>query len=285
MDQYLLGLHYVKNLAIFLAAIVGPLTSFQSLTNISYDKSVRPDPANYSAYDFIIVGAGTAGGIAAARLSESGKYSVLLIEAGGDPLELNDIPYFHGFNRDRPETDWLYRTVPQKHAAFGYSNNSTPYPRGKSLGGSSNINGMVFLRGNPNDFNEWATITGDSGWSFENVLPYFKKLEHYLTTEGIVVKSMFQIKISIHFKMNGSKQEDNSGFHSKIQTAKDKSLIDINPFTLEVEGITYRRHGKFVKLQAKKEVILSAGAVGSPHLLMLSGVGPRQHLREMNVGS
>jgi choline dehydrogenase-like flavoprotein len=123
------------------------------------------------------VGAGSAGAVLANRLSKNNK--VLLLEAGGDPLWYNYIPGLAPELLHRTEVDWAYKTTPQKTSCDGMQGNLSPWPRGKLLGGSSNLNYMFYVRGSPHDYNNWAKLTGDETWKYENVLPYFKKSEDY----------------------------------------------------------------------------------------------------------
>lgn len=122
---------------------------------------------------FYAVGGGSSGLVISQRLSKHHK--VLLIEAGGDPITLHNIPGIAYALLNHPSVDWMYESVSQNNAAQGYLNKKLPFPRGKSLGGSSNLNYMFYLRGNPQDYDNWANLTNDESWSYQNVLPYFKK--------------------------------------------------------------------------------------------------------------
>ncbi|MGI9433945.1 MAG: GMC family oxidoreductase, partial [Geminicoccaceae bacterium] len=124
--------------------------------------------------DFIVIGAGSAGSVLANRLTENGRWSVLLLEAGRASHLLSSIPISFGLFIDNPKVNWLYRSEPEETTA----NREIPIPRGKMLGGSSSINGLVFVRGQPIDYNSWAQF-GNRGWSFEDVLPIFQRMEHY----------------------------------------------------------------------------------------------------------
>jgi choline dehydrogenase-like flavoprotein len=129
-------------------------------------------------YDLLItVGAGSAGAVVTNRLSKNNK--VLLLEAGGDPVFYNSIPFIAVGLLGNPEYDWKYQTVPQKDSHLAMNENRSSWPRGKLLGGSSNLNYMLYVRGNPKDYDDWAKVTGDDSWSYENLLPFFKKSMNY----------------------------------------------------------------------------------------------------------
>jgi choline dehydrogenase-like flavoprotein len=147
----------------------------------------RPDnyPADASsnlldAYDFIVVGGGSAGSVVAGRLSEVPTWNVLLIEAGGDPPQMSDVPAMF-FGLQKTDVDWQYRTEPQKGNCQGLRDRRCNWPRGKVLGGTGSINGMVYIRGFKRDFDEWAAA-GNEGWSYDEVLEYFKKSEDFKPT-------------------------------------------------------------------------------------------------------
>eukprot|EP01051_Picozoa_sp_SAG22_P023962 SAG22_NODE_6420_length_858_cov_1.152833_1_plen_253_part_10 len=132
------------------------------------------DPAGY---DFVVCGAGSAGAIVAARLSERGGWSVLLVEAGTeDVLPAMEMPAAVA-TLQRGQADWGYKTEPQENAAGGMAEQESNWPRGKALGGSSQLNYMLYVRGHKEDYNSWAAQCGDDGWAYDAVLPYFKKTE------------------------------------------------------------------------------------------------------------
>ncbi len=124
--------------------------------------------------DYIVIGAGSAGAVLANRLSESGKYHVLLLEAGRAGHTLARFPFSYAKFLDNPAVNWLYESEPEE----GTANRRLPVPRGKILGGSSSINGLVFVRGQAQDYDMWAQL-GNRGWRYEDVLPIFKELENY----------------------------------------------------------------------------------------------------------
>ncbi|MBR9905117.1 MAG: GMC family oxidoreductase, partial [Gammaproteobacteria bacterium] len=139
-------------------------------------------PAPTNNFDYIVVGAGTAGCLLANRLSANPNNKVLLIEAGGrDNYHWIHIPVGYRYCINNPRTDWLFRTEPDK----GLNGRSLLYPRGKTLGGCSSINGMIYMRGQARDYDHWAEVTGDDAWRWENCLPDFIKHEdHYRLDEG-----------------------------------------------------------------------------------------------------
>ncbi|CAG7730564.1 unnamed protein product [Allacma fusca] len=278
-------------------------------------------------FDFIIVGGGSAGAVVANRLSENSK--VLLLEAGGEPHPLHRIPLLSLFLVQLPYADWGYYTTPQKNCCLAMKSNSCSWPRGKALGGSSNLNFMVYIRGHKNDFENWANITGDPRWRYENVLRFFKKsenyhgewdTEHYHSHEGYLnveqpaYKGMSDIycraseEIGIprrdlnaeysegcspvyNTQKNGRRHDTCNAF---LEPVRHRTNLVIRKYSQATKvlfdgpnnravGVAYVRHGKKQIAYASKEVILSAGALNSPQILMLSGIGPREHLQEHGI--
>ncbi|CAG7827198.1 unnamed protein product [Allacma fusca] len=128
-------------------------------------------------FDFIVVGSGSAGSVVANRLSRNNR--VFLLEAGGDPIHLHTIPGLAPDLLHRPQIDWIHKSLPQKDTLKAHVEQVSRWPRGKALGGSSNLNYMLYVRSHPLDYDNWANITGDPTWSYENVLPFFKKSNDY----------------------------------------------------------------------------------------------------------
>lgn len=279
-----------------------------------------------SEYDYIVVGAGSAGCIVAARLAERGS-KVLLLEAGQtDDTRYCRIPgmvsIVHTIPQVKKRFDWGYYTTPQVHAA----ERRIPTVRGKVLGGSSSINGMLFVRGNQDNFDSWAR-DGCSGWSFKDVLPSFKRLEDWegdasnLRGKGgpvAVTRQNDPVPASTAFveaaaefwgipvldDYNGASQEGTFMFQMSakggVRFSSSQAFLhrraDHN-LTIRLSATVARiviEHGRAVgveivtkdgteTIRAAREVILSAGVVGSPQILMLSGIGPAAHLREHGI--
>ncbi|XP_064627621.1 alcohol dehydrogenase [acceptor]-like [Lineus longissimus] len=288
---------------------------------------LRRPPDN--EYDYIIVGAGTAGCVLANRLSEDPETSVLLIEAGGDGTHPSlEVP---GDARSMLHTthDWKYRTVRQPRACQGMTNQSCQWPTGKTLGGTSAINGMVHARGSRHDFDGWENM-GARGWNYEEVLPYFIKSENmqdpelskspYHGTSGPMKITVTKVSpIGDYFyeaglELNMSSGEDYNGaelegihyaqtniFEGKRASTsrmylypvmtRDNLHVVVHGHVTKILfkgtaaiGVEYMlKNGTKISVMAGKEVIVSAGAIGSPHLLLLSGVGPKEQLSRLGI--
>jgi choline dehydrogenase len=280
-------------------------------------------PQDQIAADFIVVGAGSAGCAVAARLSEDPAARVLLLEAGGeDRNRWIHIPLGFGKTFADPSVNWCYETEPDPGAA----DRRVFWPRGKVLGGSSSINGMVYIRGQAEDFDHWRQL-GNTGWSFDDVLPYFKRAEDqtrgadaFHGTDGPlcvsdvpdrhpICEAFIQSAIELGFPrnddFNGAKQEG-VGYHQTttrkgrrcstavgyLRPAMQRPNLQVITGALtekidfdgrRVTGVTFRQDGRVIIGCAGSEVILCGGAVNSPQLLMLSGIGPQEHLSELGI--
>jgi choline dehydrogenase len=274
-------------------------------------------------FDFIIIGAGSAGATLASRLTENKQFSVCLIEAGGkDKSPFIHIPFGLAFLSRMTNLGWKYDTEPQSQL----NNRKLFWPRGKVLGGSSSLNAMCYVRGVPEDYDRWSDM-GAKGWDWKTVLPYFKKSEKqqhgeselhgadgYLSVSDLrhtnplsdsFVDAAAEIGLSKVTDFNGHDREG-LGFYQVTQengqrcsTAKGylKPALTRSNLTLLTNalvekvqitdgvatGVKLQVDGQSIELIASKEVLLSAGAINSPQVLMLSGVGPKEHLTEKGI--
>ncbi|BAT60004.1 oxygen-dependent choline dehydrogenase [Variibacter gotjawalensis] len=274
-------------------------------------------------YDYIVVGAGSAGCVLAARLSEDPRNKVLLLEAGGKDRNLwIHVPLGYGKLFNNPNVNWLYNTEPEPEL----NNRQIIQPRGKVLGGSSSINGLLYLRGQPEDYNHWRQL-GNAGWSFDDVLPYFRKAEDqqrgadrlhgkggplavsdvsepHPLCEAFIDASQ-QAGHPRNDDFNGETQEGAGYFQltarngrrcstavGYLRPARSRTNLRVEPHAQtsrilfegrRAVGVEYIQDGVKKIARAGREVVLSAGAFGSPQILELSGVGDPDILQQHGI--
>ncbi|KAK6640554.1 hypothetical protein RUM44_012250 [Polyplax serrata] len=313
-------------------------------------------------FDFIVIGAGSAGSVVANRLSENSKWSVLLLEAGGTPTPTSEIPaaWVHNI---KTEMDWNYTMEPMTNCCLGMIDDVCLSTRGKVLGGCSTLNAMLYVRGNAEDYNEWENL-GNDGWSYKNVLKYFKRSEK-LSGIDLVEDEAYDSSFAIWTKQKSINNELTRAKISKMASKKyhsSKGLLNVQhfayrppsneiknlmfqgweelgePYVPDINGKTQLgftepqtttvngRRGNTAKMflnpikdrpnllivqnaevhrlimdggsviavkvvskgesktiYVNKEVVLSGGAINSPKLLMLSGIGPKEHLESLKI--
>lgn len=272
--------------------------------------------------DVVIVGAGSAGATLAARLSENPTLQVLLIEAGeASRYRWLDIPIGYFKTVGNPRFDWCFQTDPEP----GMANRRLPWPRGKGLGGTSLINGMLYLRGHHKDYDTWSAL-GNTGWAWDDVLPYFKKAMHAQHPKGdadaqggplwisdvphdplsdAFVQAAQQCGLERvsdfnqgnnrgvgYFRMNtrnGVRMSTGRAYLSpalgrrNLKVVSGAQVLKMNLQGTRVTGVQLLHQGHIQTIQARHEVILSAGAIQSPQLLQLSGIGPSTLLRQHGI--
>jgi choline dehydrogenase len=275
------------------------------------------------AFDYIVVGAGSAGCVLADRLSADGRHSVLLLEAGPpDRYPWIHIPIGYAKTMFHPVYNWRFKTEPQP-----YMNGREVYwPRGRTLGGSSAINGLIYIRGQREDYDHWAAL-GNPGWSFPDVLPYFRKLEHnvrgaseYHGADGplwasditvphplveALIGSANALGIARNDDFNGPTQEGVGYYQlttrnglrcstavAYLRPARSRRNLDVRTNAqatrvlfdgTRATGVQYRRGDRDTRVAARREVLLAAGALQSPQLLELSGVGQPRVLQQFGI--
>jgi choline dehydrogenase len=274
-------------------------------------------------YDYIVVGAGSAGAALATRLSEDPRSRVLLVEAGRASHPYSRFPISFGLLIDNPAANWRYESEPEPNTA----NRKIPVPRGKVLGGSSAINGLVWVRGQPLDYDTWAQM-GARGWSWQDVGPLFTRIESYENGTGAngrgtggplrvtevpdqnpLYDALFKAAVAAGYKLNPDyNSEDQEGVvktqasisrgrrmsvaHCYLEPARGRPNLNIvteaptRRVLLEGKrcvGIVYERGGRKLEARARREVILCAGAVATPQLLELSGIGKPDVLKAHGI--
>ncbi|MEO1018947.1 MAG: GMC family oxidoreductase N-terminal domain-containing protein [Pseudomonadota bacterium] len=280
-------------------------------------------PEDFGSYDYVIVGGGTAGCVLANRLSADPKVTVLLLEAGGkDDYFWIHVPIGYLYTMNNPRTDWCLKTEPEP----GLNGRALAYPRGKVLGGCSSINGMIYMRGQARDYDQWRQL-GNTGWSWDDILPYFKRSEDHHAGDtdmhgeggewrveqqrlhwpildafrdaaeevGIPKTDDFNTgnnEGSGYFEVNqrrGVRWSTAKGFLRPARSrANLRVLTKARATQLILEnrtatGVAFLHERRSFRAQARGEVILTAGAVHSPHLLELSGIGDPDILREAGI--
>src|SRR5690242_20010007 len=275
------------------------------------------------SFDYIVTGAGSAGCVVAARLSESGRYRVLLLEAGGKDRNLwIHIPM--GFSQvyANPHVNWMYESEPEARL----DGRRLYQPRGKVLGGTSSINGMVYMRGNAADYDEWRQ-RGCTGWDWDSVLPYFRKAEHqerganefhgvggplrvsdqpfHTELARRLVEAAIQAGLPPIEDFNDGRQEGAGYFQSTtgasrrwstatayLRPARNRPnlVVRTNAHAARIEiedgravGVTYMNGSAPQTVRARAEVIVSGGVFNSPQLLQLSGIGPGALLQDKGI--
>ncbi|CAH1107817.1 unnamed protein product [Psylliodes chrysocephalus] len=297
--------------------------------------SVEPYPKNYGPelkddeeFDFIVVGSGSAGSVVANKLSENKDWRVLVLEAGGYPSATSDVPGLL-FSLETTNEDWQYKTEPTSTSCLSFKDQQCRWPRGKVLGGTSVLNAMLYVKGNKRDYDHWAEL-GNTGWDWDNVKDYFKKLENlegledseqfgrdgyldlskYDSGEPIKyalfeaykllgypnldeenpLKPLGILDVTTNIK-NGLRINAAKAFLGKIKkrtnifTSLNSSVrkILIDPNTKVATGVQVKIGERILKIRAKKEVIISGGTINSPQILMLSGIGPKEHLESVGI--
>lgn len=276
-----------------------------------------------ASFDYIVVGAGSAGCVLANRLTESGRHRVLLIEAGGrDSNPWIHIPLGYGKLFTNPNVNWMYNSEPEPEL----NNRQIIQPRGKVLGGSSSINGLLYLRGQREDFDHWRQL-GNAGWSFDDVLPYFRRSEDQERGEDELhgvggplavtnvrdphplceafIEAAQQAGYPRNDDFNGATQEGAGYFQltarngrrcstavGYLKPARKRHNLVVASEALATRvlfdgkratGVEYMQGGKRITARAEGEVILAGGAFNSPQLLQLSGIGPADLLRQHGI--
>lgn len=261
-----------------------------------------------SEADYIVVGAGSAGCVLADRLTASGRHRVVLLEAGPRDRSIwIHLPIGYGKTMFHPVYNWGFTTDPEPHM----NDRRVYWPRGRGLGGSSSINGLIYVRGQPEDYDRWAAF-GNSGWSWREVLPYFEKSRMAISAIGekhelmeAIIRAANELGIPSNADFNAGRQEGvgyyqlftKNGWRSSsatayLRTAEKRANLRVETGAhatgivfegTKAVGVRYRQGPAVKEARASREIILSAGSLQSPQLLQLSGVGPGRLLHSFGI--
>ncbi|XP_044267345.1 glucose dehydrogenase [FAD, quinone]-like [Tribolium madens] len=295
---------------------------------------INPRPQPDSEYDFVVIGGGAGGSVVAARLSEIPDWKILLIEAGGDEPPGSQVPSMMNNYVGDSQMDWRYRTEPQEMACLGKPGRRCEWPRGRVLGGSGVIHGMMYMRGLPSDYNEWEA-RGNEGWGYEDVVEYFKKSEgnrdvgdgiekKYHNIEGPMLVQRFpdrpemaedilragaELGYPVVEDLNGEQHwgftiaqanikngsrlssaraflrpaRDRPNLHIMLNSTATRIMIKSNDTGKSISAVEFTSNNQSFTVNVRREVVVSAGAINSPHLLLLSGIGPKEELDKVGI--
>ncbi|XP_017065804.1 glucose dehydrogenase [FAD, quinone] [Drosophila eugracilis] len=275
-------------------------------------------------YDFVVVGAGSAGSVVASRLSENPKWKVLVLEAGGNPPVESEMPALF-FGLQHSNFTWNYFTEPSESSCQGMKDGRCYWPRGKMIGGSGGANAMLYVRGNRKDFDDWSAL-GNAGWSYDQVLPFFERSVtpqgNSTHPKGYVTLNPFERQNDLIHQIiiNGAQElglpyverfEEGSetgyahvpgavrqgqrmspakGYlgavsrsRPNLHVVKNALVTKLNFDGTLVTSVSFERDGVSHQVKVSKEVVVSAGAIDSPALLLRSGIGPSQHLEYLGI--
>jgi choline dehydrogenase len=292
------------------------------LLTVYLRREERVPASDGQSYDYIVVGAGSAGAVVANRLSADARHKVLLLEAGPASHPWSRIPIGYARLLTNPAANWLYASEPEANT----NGRKLPVPRGRLLGGSSAINGMAYVRGQAQDFDTWAQM-GNQGWSYESVLPFFKRMESYeggderfrghdgplrITNPpprdplfAALIQAAGEVGIAHNADYNGARQDGIAMSQATIASRRRMSTARcyLDPIrkrgNLRIEtgalteslllegkrcvGVRYSADGTVREARAAREVVVSAGSINSPQLLELSGIGQPERLQKLGI--